>query len=96
MRPRRLWVKLTLALSVILAVTGGAWIALTLFSTRLYQEEIDQSLNQPLARYIADAYPLIMNGEINQAALSGMFDKLMVINPRIEVYLLDLDGRILS
>ena len=96
MRPRRLWVKLTLALSVILAVTGGAGIVLTLFSTRLYQEEIDQSLNQPLARYIADAYPLIVNGEINQSALAGMFDKLMVINPRIEVYLLDLDGRVLS
>ncbi len=96
MRPRRLWVKLTLALSVILAVTGGAWIALTLFSTRLYQEEIDQSLNQPLAGYIAKAYPLIENGEINQSALTGMFDQLMVINPRIEVYLLDLDGRILS
>ena len=94
--PRTLTAKLTLALIAILAVTGAAWIALTLASTRLYQEEVDQSLNAPLAQYIADAYPLIEDGEANQPVLKELFDKLMVINPRIEVYLLDGDGRILA
>ncbi len=94
--PRTLSAKLTLALIAILAVTGAAWIALTLASTRLYQEEVDQSLNAPLAQYIADAYPLIAGGEVNQPALKDLFDKLMVINPRIEVYLLDGDGEILA
>ena len=96
MRPRRLSVKLTLALTFILAVTGIAWIALTLFSTRLYQEEVDQRLNRDLANYITQAYPLIENGAVNQAAATSLFDKLMVINPRIEVYLLDPEGRLLS
>ena len=96
MRPRRLAVKLTLALLAILAATGGAWIALTLVSTRLYQEEVDQSLNRPLAGYIAEAYPLIEGGAINRPALKDLFDRLMVINPRIEVYLLDPEGRILA
>jgi signal transduction histidine kinase len=96
MMPRTLSAKLTLALIVILAVTGAAWIALTLASTRLYQEEVDQSLNAPLAQYIADAYPLIEGGEVNRAVLKELFDKLMVINPRIEVYLLDGDGAILA
>ncbi len=96
MMPRTLSAKLTLALIAILAVTGAAWIALTLASTRLYQEEVDQSLNAPLAQYIADAYPLIAGGEVNQPALKDLFDKLMVINPRIEVYLLDGDGEILA
>jgi signal transduction histidine kinase len=94
--PRTLSAKLTLALIAILAVTGAAWIALTLTSTRLYQEEVDQSLNAPLAQYIADAYPLIQGGEANHPVLKELFDKLMVINPRIEVYLLDGDGRILA
>ena len=93
---RRLSVKLTLALAAILAVTGGAWIALTLFSTRLYQEEVDQRLNEDLAHYITQAYPLIEGGAVNQTALAELFDKLMVINPRIEVYLLDTEGRLLS
>ena len=47
MMPRTLSAKLTLALIVILAVTGAAWIALTLASNRLYQEEVDQSLVLP-------------------------------------------------
>ncbi|MDH5557929.1 MAG: ATP-binding protein [Alphaproteobacteria bacterium] len=94
--PRTLSAKLTLALIAILGVTGAAWIVLTLFSTRLYQEEVDQSLNAPLAQYIADAYPLIEGGEANQPVLKELFDKLMVINPRIEVYLLDGEGRILA
>lgn len=96
MMPRTLTAKLTLALILILGVTGIAWISLTLVSTRLYQEEVDQSLNAPLAQYIADAYPLIENGEVNQPVLKQLFDKLMVINPRIEVYLLDGKGRVLA
>ena len=93
---RRLSAKLTLALLAILAVTCGAWIVLTLFATRLYQEEVDQSLNSPLAHYIAKAYPLITDGAVNQESLAALFDQLMVINPRIEVYLLDLEGGILA
>ncbi len=93
---RRLSAKLTLALLAILAVTCVAWIALTLFATRLYQEEVDQSLNSPLAHYISKAFPLIADGAVNQDALTGLFDQLMVINPRTEVYLLDLEGGILA
>jgi signal transduction histidine kinase len=93
---RRLSAKLTLALLAILAVTCVAWITLTLFATRLYQEEVDQSLNSPLAHYIAKAFPLIADGAVNQDALTGLFDQLMVINPRTEVYLLDLEGGILA
>jgi len=93
---RRLSAKLTGALLAIIAVTCAAWIALTLVATRLYQEEVDQSLNSPLAHYIARAYPLIVDGTVNRAALTGLFDQLMVINPRIEVYLLDLNGHILA
>jgi len=93
---RRLSAKLTGTLLAIIAVTCVAWIALTLFATRLYQEEVDQSLNSPLAHYIARAYPLITDGTVNRDALTGLFDQLMVINPRIEVYLLDLEGHILA
>lgn len=96
MMPRTLSAKLTLALVLILGLTGAAWVVLTLVSTKLYQEEVDQSLNAPLAQYIADAYPLVEDGEINRPVLKQLFDKLMVINPRIEVYLLDRDGRILA
>ena len=96
MMPRTLSAKLTLALIAILAVTGGAWIALTLAATRLHQEEVDQSLNAPLAQHIADNFALIENGAVNRPVLKQLFDELMVINPRIEVYLLDGDGEILA
>ena len=93
---RRLSARLTLALLVILGGTCVAWIALTLIATRLYQEEVDQNLNSPLAHYISRAFPLIVGGAVNNTALTGLFDQLMVINPRIEVYLLDTEGAILA
>ena len=39
---------------------------------------------------------LVAEGRLNEPALKSMFHDYMQINPSIEIYLLDLDGRILS
>jgi two-component system, OmpR family, sensor kinase len=65
-------------------------------TTRLYLQEVDQHVNRELAGSLAKEEILMTNGRINQKALERVFHQLMVINPAIELYLLDASGRILA
>lgn len=62
----------------------------------MYFQEASQRLNAEVAQHIADDYQFFVDGDANQAALEKIFHDIMVINPSIEVYLLDNDGKILS
>jgi Tfp pilus assembly protein PilX len=46
---KTLYAKLSLVLLVLLALIGGSYIALTLYSTRVYLREVDQNFNRTLA-----------------------------------------------
>ncbi len=92
--PRSLYASLALGLTVILTLFGAAYLVITLVTTRLYTEELQQGLHRDLAAKLVGEGLLAVDGKIDEAALADVFHDLMVINPAIEVYLLDLDGRI--
>ena len=46
--------------------------------------------------FVIDGYPAFADGRLDESALKSMFHDYMLINPSIEIYLLDLEGRILS
>lgn len=94
--PRTLYAKLTAALLALLTLLGCGYIALTLFTTRLYLDETQQKLNLTLAANLVNKTQLIHERQVNHAALAEVFHMLMVINPSIEVYLVDTRGRILA
>lgn len=91
-----LYGKLALALFVLLAALGMIYVGLMVASTRLYLQEVNQSLNRELAASIAAEERLIRDDQVNRAALTELFDVLMVVNPAIELYLLDAGGRIIG
>ena len=91
-----LYTRLSLALLAIVIVTGGALFTVNLLSTRNYYEEITQRLNASIAMYVTDQSQLIEDGVVNQPALAILAEQAMVINPTVEVYLLDTTGRILG
>lgn len=93
---RSLTSRLTLTLLGVVLLLGLAGIGSTLLTTRLHREELDQSLNRDLARNLVADSSLLREGTLQEEALEHLFHNLMVINPRIEVYLLDAQGRILS
>lgn len=62
----------------------------------MYYQEASQRLNQELAQHIAEEHEFFINGKTNQEVLKDIFHNIMVINPNIEVYLLDTEGKILS
>jgi two-component system OmpR family sensor kinase len=91
-----LYSRLALTLFVLLCVVGAILILVIGHSSSRYQQEVTQKLNSELAAHIVAEAPLIQNREINQPALDQLFHQLMVINPSIELYLLDAQGAVLG
>ena len=93
---RTLYGRLAAALLVILVLVGGLFFVAGLASVRHFLNEVHQELNRDLAEHlVADSLPM-ENGEIREEELEHIFHVLMVINPNIEVYLLDPQGEILA
>ncbi len=91
-----LYGKLAMVLLGLFCLIGVGRILLTLYTTRLYFQEVNQKLNHTLAERMVSENILMQAGQVNEAALKDMFHMLMVINPSIEVYLLDAQGTILT
>ncbi len=92
-----LYGKLIAILLGLILLISLAYLIMTLMMNRLQLEAVDQSLNQALAGNIMDYIGSDIGGDFEQAAdFKRAVKSLMLVNPRIEVYLLDIDGRILS
>lgn len=93
---RSLYSKLAAVLFGLFAVLGAVFAGVTLFSTEMYQQEINQKLNRNLARSIVAEKLIMEDSRISDEALQEIIHMLMVINPAIEVYVLDPEGAILA
>jgi signal transduction histidine kinase len=82
---------------VLVTVLGGLYLAVMLHAGRLYFQELNQQLNRTLAANLISENRLsVEDGRFDPAALEPVFHTYMVVNPSIEVYLLDNRGRILA
>jgi two-component system OmpR family sensor kinase len=93
---RNLYCKLAAVLLGLFCLIGVLYILLTLYATRLYFQEVSQKLNHTLAENLASEKILMTDGRVSKKALQDIIHMLMVVNPGIEVYLLDPNGTILS
>jgi methyl-accepting chemotaxis protein len=93
---KTLYAKLSLGLVVLLITVGLLYAFISNVITRNYLLEVNQQLNRNLARDLVADRNLVTEGRIDQQALKETFRQYMVINPSIEIYLIDLEGNILS
>jgi len=93
---RSLHARLVTVLLGLLLGLGAILITINFYSTRRYEEEVVQRLNRGLASSLVAQDLLLVDGEVNEQALEDVFHTLMVINPSIEVYLLDLEGNVVQ
>jgi signal transduction histidine kinase len=91
-----LFARLSLALLGIMLLSGAGFFLVEQFALRNYHEEITQRLNASIAMYVTDERQLISAGQVNTAALEQLGQQAMIINPTVEVYLLDTEGRIIA
>ena len=95
--------KLSAALLALMVTVGLFLIPLTLFAVRGYSEEVAQQLNRSLAsdlaRHLEEKKLLRADFAVNtklQAGAKREIGQLMVLNPDIEIYVLDARGKILA
>ncbi len=86
--------RLSAVFAVLLLVCCGASVWLQVRSSGTHEQQVIQRLSSGLAAHIAENSELMQPGGLNQAAVKDLFDKLMAVNPSVEVYLLDPTGRI--
>lgn len=91
-----LYARMVLVLFLLFTIVGGVFLLAALYSAHMYQQEISQRLNHDLAGYIVNEHVLINRGAIQQENLKQLFHKAMIINPSLELYLLDTQGKVLA
>lgn len=89
-----LYSKLVATLLVVVLPLGVVFVVSNHHLSQLYQQEVSQKLNRELAAHIAADVPLFRNGRFDSASLEHLFHNLMVINPSIELYGLNTQGRV--
>jgi len=93
---KSLYSKLAIALLGLFCLLGVSILILTQVASDMYQQEAVQKLNRDLARQIVAQKNIMQDHQIIQKGLTEIFDMLMVVNPSIEVYLLNPGGDILA
>ena len=92
-----LYARLALALVLLVLLLSFAFLLVSLQTGKLYSQELNQQLNFQLAENLIKENKLsIDQGRFDATALERIFHTYMVVNPSIEVYLLDAQGKILS
>ncbi|CAN7768521.1 HAMP domain-containing histidine kinase [Variovorax sp. LjRoot175] len=86
--------RLSVVFAVLLLACCGASAWLQMEANVRHEQEVTQRLSSGLAAHIASNSTLMGRGGLNEAAVRDLFDKLMAVNPSVEVYLLAPDGRI--
>ncbi|WP_076997113.1 HAMP domain-containing sensor histidine kinase [Variovorax sp. KK3] len=86
--------RLSLVFALLLLVCSGTSAWMQLRSNRMHELEVVQGLSRDVAESIArDAQLTDANG-LMPNAVRNLFNQLMMVNPSVEVYLLEPDGRI--
>ncbi|MDR9469170.1 HAMP domain-containing sensor histidine kinase [Marinospirillum sp.] len=93
---KTLYTRLALGLFLLLLAVGLLYTVISYYSLREYSASVNQELHRDLAKNLVADRNLVRQGQLDRSALKELFALYMTINPSIEIYLLDLDGSILS
>ncbi|MCO7261500.1 sensor histidine kinase [Dickeya zeae] len=89
--------RLTLAFTAILLLCAVTACGVQLYSSSQYGNAMVQRLSGSLAQQIVSSESLLdAQGRVNQLSLKTLFDRLMTLNPSVELYLVSPDGQLLA
>ncbi len=94
--------RLTLALALLLLAYGALVAVLGRHVVSEHEQESLQRVSHGLARHIVEHWPQIATAnqgstardQTDRAAREALLSMLMVVNPSVQVYVLDADGRV--
>ncbi len=88
--------KIAATFLFILILLSSVYLYISVFTAEMYFQETIQKLNSEVAKHIAEETECFVDGKLNKQVLDEVFHNVMIINPSIEVYLLDTKGNILT
>jgi len=88
--------RLSLVFALLLLICCGTSVWLQVRSNKMHELEVVQGLSRDLAQHIARDTQLMDANGLKPDAVRELFSQLMLVNPSVEVYLLDGDGRIVG
>ncbi len=92
----RLFLKLSAILLLVFVLVGGAYVAISGYIAEDYVGEINQRLYGDIAGHTVKEVTPLVDGVVDTAAIQEIMHSMMVINPSVEVYLLEPDGKIVT
>lgn len=93
---RSLYAKISAVFLVLLLTQGVIHTLLSVRSSMNFVRESDQKLNRGLAHDLAKEFRPFLRDSLDVAGIEHTIHHLMVMNPRVEIYLLDGSGKILA
>ena len=84
-----LYWKISAVFLLILMIISAVYIYISVITAEMYFQETRQKLDLNVASHIASDNDFFSGDSININVLKNVFHNVMVINPSIEVYLLD-------
>ena len=95
-RPTRLYWKISGVFLLLLVGLGASYVASGIHSARSFARETDQKLNRELASKLAESFQAHLEPDLDIDGVGHAFHDLMVMNPRVELYLLDQQGDLVA
>ena len=93
----KLFIQLALTFLIITIILGGIMAYVSLFSAQNYNDEVNQKLHANIAEYARDHVNTFNDDlSIDTNGIQMVMQSMMVINPNVEVYLLDTLGKIIT
>jgi len=91
-----LYGKISAAFLVLLLILGIVQTLVSVRSSMRFVDESDQKLNLNLARDLAKEFTPFLKDSIAFGEIMHTMHYMMVMNPRVEIYMLDGNGKILA
>jgi len=92
----KLYWRISGILLIIFLAIGVAYFLITTYSAQRYYQETTQRLNSDVAEQMLQEVNPFVDGKVNEESLGKIMHSMMAVNPRLEVYLLNPEGEILS
>ncbi len=88
--------RLSVVFAILLVICSGTSAWLQVRSNHMHELEVVQGLSRDLAAHIARDTQLMDADGLKPDAVRNLFSQLMLVNPSVEVYLLDINGRVVG
>ena len=80
----------------LLLILSSVFIGMVVFTAPMFLQELNQRLNLDLADNIVKEKKLIIDNKVNHKAMKTVLNGMMLVNPSIEIYITDPDGKIMA